>query len=488
MVYNTRSKTISSFDVLFNKDELNNHKENKKKKIIKDNKKSKLVDNDEETLRNLIKTKILTHFIDLENETDNNSELYDTDENQFYNSLPKQKQKIINKIEKQIGSHNKQYIPYRFRVLCSKLPLEIKSIIIEKLDQFSMIDPSETEYHKLNKWLTTFFNIPFNTYTESKITTSDDKTTIKNFLVDTKHTLDSVIYGHSDAKNEIIQYLCNIITNPESNGKILALQGPPGNGKTTLIKKGVAKALNKPFGFIALGGAQDSSLLDGFDYTYEGSKCGRIIEILQKSKSMDPIIYFDELDKISDTPKGEEIVNLLCHIIDQSQNNTYRDRYLSEIDIDLSKVTFIFSFNNEQLINPILKDRLNIIHTDGYTSDDKIKICNKFLIPEALGSLNLIDKIIFNNESIRHIISNYTNDEKGVRELKRSVETICSKINLYDYYNESVDDNNDKHDDEKFLPYVIKDFKYPITLTTKLINKLLNKKKKDNTSINHIYM
>ena len=131
--------------------------------------------------------------------------------------------------------------------------------------------------------------------------------------------------------------------------------------------------------------------------------------------------------------KGEEISNLLCHLIDPSQNNTFYDRYLSEIEIDLSKVIFIFSFNNESLINPILKDRLKIIRTDGYNIEDKVNIANKFLIPECLKNLDLEGKITFDKDSLKNIIRNFTNSEKGVRELKRNIEEICSKINLYSY-------------------------------------------------------
>ena len=113
-----------------------------------------------------------------------------------------------------------------------------------------------------------------------------------------------------------------------------------GNGKTTLVKEGIAKALHRPFAFIALGGASDSAFFDGHSYTYEGSHWGRIIQILQDSKYMNPIIYFDELDKVSKTSKGEEIINLLIHMTDQSQNKGFQDKYYAGIPIDLSKVIF----------------------------------------------------------------------------------------------------------------------------------------------------
>ena len=128
-----------------------------------------------------------------------------------------------------------------------------------------------------------------------------------------------------------------------SGGNVLAIQGPMGNGKTTtLIKEGISKSLNRPFAFIALGGASDSSFFDGHCYTYEGARWGRIVDILHKCKCMNPIICFDELDKVSDTSKGDEIINMLIHMTDSSQNKEFHDNYFPGVDIDLSKVLFFF--------------------------------------------------------------------------------------------------------------------------------------------------
>lgn len=499
--YNTRNNnTTCSFDILL---EQSDHKKNKKQSVKSPKKKEEptkinLDAESENNLRNIIRKKILKHLLveDLEDTSDDEID-YDEDEVEYYNSLPKQKRKLIDKLETQIENINRKEVPYRFQILSSKLPIETKSLLINKLDQFSQLDSSDSEYFKLSKWLDTFSCIPFGKYVSPPITNNDSAPIIKNFLVDTKNILDSVIYSHTEAKNEIIQYVCNSISNPDINGKVLAIQGPAGNGKTTLIKNGVASALKRPFGFIALGGAQDSSFLEGFDYTYEGSKCGKIIEILKKCKCMNPIIYFDELDKISDTPKGDEISNLLCHLIDPSQNNTFYDRYLSEIEVDLSKVIFIFSFNNEAAINPILKDRLKIIRTDGYNVNDKINIANKFLIPQCLENINLKGQINFEEGTLKKIISSHTNNEKGVRELKRNIEEICSKINLYSYLvadkiSNSENEYNvikkvDEKDDTKMVKFQIKNFKYPITVNDDLIQYILFKKPQ-NDSLAHIYM
>ena len=135
------------------------------------------------------------------------------------------------------------------------------------------------------------------------------------------------------------------IRNPSCQGGVIALYGPPGTGKTELIKKGIAKAMDKPFIFISLGGAQDSSYLDGHSFTYEGSIYGRIAQALIDAKCMNPIIYFDELDKVSNTDKGQEIINVLIHLTDYTQNSHFMDDYMDGIVVDLSRATFIFSFN-----------------------------------------------------------------------------------------------------------------------------------------------
>ena len=503
--YNTRNKN-HSFDILLDNSKKKSNYSPKQLKVEKF-KKEKEKDNniiDESELKNIIKNNILKHFLLKDGLNDTGDEEiileYDEDENDYYNSLPNQKKTKIDKLEEEIENINKQSVPYRFKILSTKLPLETKSLLINKLNQFNQLESSDSEYFKLSKWLDTFSQIPFGKLTKSAIGSDNSKEDIKKFLINTKDILDNVIYSHKEAKNQIIEYVCNSISNPNINGKVLAIQGPPGNGKTTLIKNGVAKALKRPFGFVALGGAQDSSFLEGFDYTYEGSKCGKIIDILRKCNCMNPIIYFDELDKISDTPKGEEISNLLCHLIDPSQNNTFYDRYFSEIEIDLSKVTFIFSFNNESLINPILKDRLKIIRTGGYKLDDKINISKQFLIPECLKNINLDNQIIFDDKILKYIITIFTNTEKGVRELKRNIEEICSKINLYSYLNcnknETIESDTvkyniikkiDNKNQSELINFEIENFKLPIKITSELIDLILVRNS-INDSIAHIYL
>jgi hypothetical protein len=200
---------------------------------------------------------------------------------------------------------------------------------------------------------------------------------------------------------------------------------------TSLVKNGICKALGLPFSFIALGGASDGSYLDGHSYTYEGSTWGKIVDILMKAKCMNPVIYFDELDKVSYTYKGEEIINILIHITDSTQNDRYQDKYFTDLEFDISKCLVIFSYNDESAINPILRDRMVRIQTEGYKIEDKIVIAQKYLIPELLDQFNFKSSdVTFGRDIIKYIILNRIEEEEGVRNLKRALETILSNINL----------------------------------------------------------
>ena len=215
---------------------------------------------------------------------------------------------------------------------------------------------------------------------------------------------------------------------PDAIGTAIAIKGPMGTGKTTLVKEGISKILNRPFNLLALGGATDSSYLEGHSITYEGSTWGKIVDILIQSKTSNPIIFFDELDKVSETPKGEEITGILTHLTDTTQNSNFHDKYFSEIELDLSKSLFIFSYNDESRINPILLDRMYKISIKGYETKDKIVIAKKYLLPKIYKQINFNkEDIIINDDVIKYIIENYTDTEDGVRNLKRCLEIYIYK-------------------------------------------------------------
>ena len=384
---------------------------------------------------------------------------------EFFKKLSiKEQHKIIAELEEinKISLVNK---PYRLALLESPLPKEYKACAMKKINMLRYMEPGASEFYKVKNWIDTFMNIPFGVYKELPIKKSDGIDKCHEFMSNAKNTLDKAVYGMNDAKMQIMQLVGQLITNPKSVGTAIAIKGPMGTGKTTLIKEGISKILGREFSFIALGGATDSSFLEGHSYTYEGSSWGQIVEILLKSKCMNPVIYFDELDKVSDTPKGEEIIGILTHLTDTSQNSEYHDKYFSEVSFDLSKALFIFSYNDESKINPILRDRMYRIQTKGYDVKDKVTISNSYLLPcikQQVGFNN--EDIIFEEGVVEHIVESFTNKEQGVRNLKRSLEIIYTKLNLYRLM---------KPDTNLFETDMSLKVEFPFTVTKDIVNKLI---------------
>jgi ATP-dependent Lon protease len=188
---------------------------------------------------------------------------------------------------------------------------------------------------------------------------------------------------------------------------------------------------------------------------------------------MNPVIYFDELDKVSETPKGEEIIGILTHLTDTAQNTQFHDKYFANIDFDLSKVLFIFSYNDETKINPILKDRMYHIETKGYDNKDKNIIANKYLLPNICKNVSFNEgDIIIPDETLEYINTNLTNKERGVRNLKRCLETIYTKLNLFRLM---------KSESNLFDKDISLKVEFPFNVTPDIIEKLV--KKRDDDSV-----
>ena len=344
---------------------------------------------------------------------------------------PAEQQKVIQDL-KQIHAVSIIQKPYRLSLLETNIPIGFKAIAMRKINSLRHMEPGCGEYYKVKNWVDTFMKIPFNKTRNLPLTIEDGLARCSEFMEASKTTLDQAVYGLNDAKLQIMQMVGQWISNPAAMGSAIAIQGPMGTGKTSLVKEGISKILGRDFAFIALGGATDSSFLEGHSYTYEGSTWGKIVEIIIQCGSMNPVIYFDELDKISETAKGEEIVGILTHLTDTSQNSQFHDRYFAEIDFDLSKCLFIFSYNDESKVNPILLDRMYRINTSGYNKKDKTQIAQKYLIPNICAQVGFREgDIVIPDAVIEHIVENYTEKEEGVRNLKRCLEVVYRKLNLY---------------------------------------------------------
>ena len=396
---------------------------------------------------------------------------------EYFHKLEEDIKRDLIKQTKEIYNINDSEVPLRFKIINSCMDIKTKAVAIENIDKLSEMDVSTGEHSKMDHWINGLIKIPFGKYQGLPVNPDSTVEEKRNFIKDTFKTLDKAIYGHNEAKTHILQVIGKWIKNPESGGNVLAIQGPMGNGKTTLVKEGISKVLNRPFAFISLGGASDSAYFDGHCYTYEGSHWGRIVQILQDSKCMNPVIYFDELDKISDTQKGDEIIHMLTHLTDSSQNTLFQDNYFPGIDLDLSKALFIFSYNDESRVNKILKDRMYVIHTKGFKTDEKLKIIREYLLPDILDIFAFKnEEIIFNDEILKEIIEKYTSQEEGVRNLKRCLEAIVSKVNIY-----MLSDKDNE------LSFKLKDFKLPFEVKSENLNDLLKMGGNDKPP-EHMYM
>jgi ATP-dependent Lon protease len=401
----------------------------------------------------------------------------------FKKKLSNSEQLTVMKHLKEINSHTNIEKPYRLALLDTNMPAKFKAVAMQKLSMLKSMEVGDNEYFKVKNWVDTFMRIPFGIYRNLTISMDDGIDACHDYMENAMQTLDNCVYGLNDAKMQIMQMVGQWIANPSAMGTAIAIKGPMGTGKTTLVKEGISKILGRDFTFIALGGSGDSSFLEGHSYTYEGSTWGKIVQTLIDSKSMNPVIYFDELDKISDTPKGEELVGILTHLTDTSQNNEFHDKYFSEVNFDLSKCLFIFSYNDESKVNPILRDRMYRIQTKGYDAKEKVIISRKYLLPKIIEQVNFKEgDVIIPDETIKHIVAteSMTKDESGVRNLKRCLEIIHTKLNLFRLM-------------KKDTPLFDKDIKlevsFPFTVTPKEADILIhNDEKSQNQSFLAMYV
>lgn len=257
---------------------------------------------------------------------------------------------------------------------------------------------------------------------------------LKSDLDSITQILDESIHGHEHAKNQILKIIGQWM-NGEQSGYCFGFEGSPGVGKTSLAKRGLANCLktetgeSRPFAFIALGGSCNGSTLEGHSYTYVNSTWGRIVDVLMDSKCMNPIIYIDELDKVSKTEHGKEIIGILMHLIDTTQNSGFQDKYFSGIDVDLSKALFIFSYNDASQIDRILLDRIHRIKFENLSLQEKLVITRKYVLPEINKKMGLESCVELSDKIIEHIIESYT-IESGVRKLKEVIFDLYGEINV----------------------------------------------------------
>ena len=361
-----------------------------------------------------------------------------------------------------------------FRILTMNLPAETQQMVMAKYNSLQTLDTSSGEYFKMRAWLEKVSSLPLGIYKELPVKLEDGSETCGVFMERSRKYLAEAIYGQDEAKMQILQFIAGKIANPTSRGTSLLLAGPPGNGKTSFIRNDIAKAVGWPFQFISLGGDSDASTYTGHQMVYESSHCGKIVNSIVAAKSMSMILMFDEVDKISTTAKGEEVMNLLIHLTDPVQNGDFEDKYLAGIPLDLSRSMFAFSGNDLGKIDRVLLDRMIVVNLSGYNPKEKLAIAENFVVPSALKEVHLAEKVHFSKEVLQYLIDKHASTEPGVRGLKRCVEQMVQKINMLRMFN------------NKDLPFYIKDFQLPFVVKKEHIDLFLKEKKVDE-SVAHLY-
>lgn len=350
--------------------------------------------------------------IDLENKID--LELKKDLDDMQKEMLLKEKIKIIKKELGEKDSKSEYIEEVNIKLNNPFIPEDIKKRISSELDRLSVTPDVSPELAVIRSYIDYLVSIPWGTLTKDE----SNLNTIKNKL-DTTH------YGLTKVKERIIEYIAVKLNNKNTASPIICLVGPPGVGKTTLAES-IAKCLNKNFVKISLGGINDPAELIGHRKTYIGSSPGKIITSLIKSKSMNPVILLDEVDKLSKDYKGDP-ASALLDLLDTNQNSNFVDNYIEE-KINLNNVTWILTANDINLIPPVLQDRLEIIHLDAYLDYEKVTIVKNYLIDRVKKKNGIVNaKVNISDNVIYKIIDGYTK-ESGVRELERLLNKIIRKI------------------------------------------------------------
>ncbi len=303
-----------------------------------------------------------------------------------------------------------------FREKLSKLDLDekIHKKISDEIDKYSRISSSSPESYNTRNYLQTFFDLPWNKYSED---TKD--------ISETRRILEEDHYGLEDVKDRIVEHLAIRQMTEDYKGSIICLVGPPGVGKTS-IAKSIARSMNRKFTRMSLGGVRDEAEIRGHRRTYVGSMAGRIITAMKEAGTMNPVFLFDEIDKLARDFQGDP-ASALLEVFDKNQNAEFVDRYL-EVPFDLSKVIFITTANTLATVPMPLRDRMEIIEVSSYTSFEKFEIAKKYLVKKQMKEHGLKSSMIkFSDKVIKDIIRNYTR-ESGVRKLEQEIGKVCRKV------------------------------------------------------------
>src|SRR6266498_5992008 len=302
----------------------------------------------------------------------------------------------------------------RKRIDDAKLPEPVHVVAMREVDRLGRMGPTSPEYQMLRTYVDWLLDVPWSVTTPDRLDP-----------VEARRVLDEDHYDLDKVKERIVEYLAVRKLKGDMKGPILCFVGPPGVGKTSLGQS-IARAMNRKFVRMSLGGVRDEAEIRGYRRTYIGSIPGRIVQALKQAGAMNPVFMLDEIDKIGAGFQGDPAAALL-EVLDPAQNHSFRDHYL-EINVDLSRVLFIATANQLGTVHPALLDRMEIISLAGYSEEEKLHIARRYLIARQLEEHGLTpETVVFEDPSIRRIIADYTR-EAGVRNLERQIGAVTRKV------------------------------------------------------------
>lgn len=355
---------------------------------------------------------------------------------------------------------------------------DTKAYIYNKYEELKNLKKTDgQEYTKLRKWIVCASNLPFDNIKSLPF----KKNKFSKFLRRVSNELDKELYGMKKVKEQILLFLNTKLMMPDISGCSLGLIGPPGVGKTT-IARCLARILKWPFEQISFGGVSAAEFLKGHDFTYVGSGPGEIVRCMQKMKYKNGILFFDEYEKISE---NKSITSLLLHVTDFQQNHEFKDNYLNNIKVDLSKLWFIYSMNGLPA-DSALKDRIYKINIPAYTLDEKVKILLLHVLPKTLTRIGLKkEDMKCNEENARYFISKIDKGEAGIRNIEQNTKNLVNKLSFI------LNHQNKKGELKGFdsIQFNINQkLSLPLDISKEIVDTLCEKKERINPSLEMMYM